>query len=268
MSNLKLFENAEFGKLRIIDKDGEPWFVGKDVAEVLGYERATKAIQDHVDSEDKDAIPIRDSIGRNQNTPIINESGLYSLILSSKLPTAKKFKHWVTSEVLPAIHKHGGYLTDEKLEEVLSDPDTIIKLATQLKEERKLNKQLMMKTATQEQVIAELQPIKEYVDHILSSTDTVTTTQIAADYGISAVKLNSILENQRVQRSVGGQWILYRKHMNKGYTKSETIEVQRADGTTKLVMHTKWTQKGRLMIHEVLTKLGIVANMDKGVRNA
>ena len=94
--------------VRTVLIDDEPYFVGKDVAELLGYQRPTKAIQDHVDSEDKDVIPIQDSIGRNQDTPIINESGLYSLILSSKLPSAKRFKRWVTSEVLPDIRKHGG----------------------------------------------------------------------------------------------------------------------------------------------------------------
>ena len=93
--------------------NGEPWLVGKDVAKALGYERATKAVQDHVDKEDKDGVPIQDSIGRMQKTPIINESGIYSLILGSKLESAKKFKHWVTSEVLPSIRKHGVYMTPE-----------------------------------------------------------------------------------------------------------------------------------------------------------
>ncbi len=102
-NKIKIFENEEFGRIRTIIKEGEPWFVGKDVAKILGYERAAKAIQDHVDSEDKDGIPIQDSIGRMQKTPIINESGLYSLILSSKMPKAKEFRRWVTSEILPTM---------------------------------------------------------------------------------------------------------------------------------------------------------------------
>lgn len=101
MNELKIFNNPEFGEIRTIDINGEPWMVGKDVAAALGYERPTKAIQDHVDDEDKDEVPIQDSIGRMQKTPIISESGLYSLVLSSKLPGAKKFRRWVTSEVLP-----------------------------------------------------------------------------------------------------------------------------------------------------------------------
>lgn len=109
MTDLKVFNNEEFGTIRTVMTNNEPWFVGKDVATVLGYERATKAIRDHVDEDDVDEIPIQDSIGRMQNTPIINESGLYSLILGSKLPSAKRFKHWVTSEVLPTIRKTGHY---------------------------------------------------------------------------------------------------------------------------------------------------------------
>lgn len=109
MNELQIFNNEEFGNIRTVTIDNEPWFVGKDVATSLGYERATKAIQDHVDSEDKDEIPIQDSIGRMQKTPIISESGLYALIFGSKLESAKRFKHWVTSEVLPSIRKTGGY---------------------------------------------------------------------------------------------------------------------------------------------------------------
>lgn len=124
MDNIQIFNNAEFGQIRTVNINNEPYFVGKDVAEILGYERAVKAIRDHVDNEDLDEIPIQDSIGRMQSTPIINESGLYSLILSSKLPTAKRFKHWVTSEVLPSIRSNGGYIAGQ---ETLSDDELIAK---------------------------------------------------------------------------------------------------------------------------------------------
>lgn len=148
MTDLQIFKNPEFGEIRTIEKDGEPWFVGKDVAAALGYERPTKAILDHVDDEDKDEVPIQDSIGRSQNTPIINESGLYSLVLSSKLPTAKKFKRWVTSEVIPSIRKHGAYMTPDKLEEVLLKPDTLIQLAQNLKAEQEKRRALEAKVET------------------------------------------------------------------------------------------------------------------------
>lgn len=123
---------------------------------------------------------------------------------------------------------------------------------------------LKLENSMQKQMIAEFQPVKEYVDTILSSTDTVTVTQIAADYGLSAKALNKILFEEGLIHNVNKQWILYKKHMNRGYTKSETIDVKRADGSIKVVMNTKWTQKGRLKIHEILTAIGIVAEMDRG----
>lgn len=149
MTDLQIFKNPEFGEIRTIEKDGEPWFVGKDVAAALGYERPTKAILDHVDDEDKDEVPIQDSISRSQNTPIINESGLYSLVLSSKLPGAKQFKRWITSEVIPSIRKHGAYMTPDKLEEVLLKPDTLIQLAQNLKAEQEKRRALEVKMEEQ-----------------------------------------------------------------------------------------------------------------------
>ena len=122
---------------------------------------------------------------------------------------------------------------------------------------------LKLENTVQQQLIAEFKPIKEYVDTILSSEDTVTITQIAADYGLSARALNKILNEQGLIRKVGGQWVLYSTHMQKGYTKSETIDVKRLDGGKKVIMNTKWTQKGRLKIHELLTAIGVLANMDK-----
>lgn len=142
MNEIEIFKNPEFGEIRTLTIEGEPWFVGKDVAERLGYENPTKSIRDHVDEEDKkmgvqNVTPsVTDSLGRIQYPTWINESGLYSLVLSSKLPTAKAFKRWITSEVIPAIRKHGGYLTPDKLEEALMNPDTLIRLATDLKAER------------------------------------------------------------------------------------------------------------------------------------
>ena len=258
MNNIQIFNNPEFGKIRTLEKDGEPWFVSKDVAEALGYERADNAVRSHVDDDDKLMHQISAS-GQNRNMTIINESGLYSLVLSSKLPTAKKFKRWVTSEVIPSIRRHGVYAVDE----LLNDPDMAIKAFTALKEEREKNKQLTVHNAQLEQKVSEYEPKAQYVDKILESTGAVTTTQIAADYGLSAWKLNKILHEERIQRNVGGQWILYKEHMGLGYTKSETVPIVRSDGTQDVIMQTKWTQKGRLMLHNLLERRGIYANMDK-----
>lgn len=277
MNELQFFNHPEFGAIRAMEKDNDVWFVGKDVATVLGYSNASKAVAVHVDTEDKDFIMLDIADAQNGNVPIgktkttiINESGLYSLVLSSKLPNAKKFKRWVTSEVLPSIRKHGMYATAQTIETMLADPDNAIRMLTALKEERakriEQEKQIASLTAEnqmQAQMISEFKPKVEYVDIILRSTDTVTTTQIAADYGLSAKKLNKILHDEKIQHKVNDQWILYKEQMNKGYTKSETIDITRSDGRVEAKMYTKWTQKGRLKIHEILTQLGFIANFDK-----
>ncbi|WP_304067569.1 phage antirepressor KilAC domain-containing protein [Megamonas hypermegale] len=277
MNELQFFNHPEFGAIRAMEKDNDVWFVGKDVATVLGYSNASKAVAVHVDTEDKDFIMLDIADAQNGNVPIgktkttiINESGLYSLVLSSKLPNAKKFKRWVTSEVLPSIRKHGIYATTQTIETMLADPDNAIRMLTALKEERakRIEQEKQIKTLTAEnqmqaQMISEFKPKVEYVDIILRSTDTVTTTQIAADYGLSAKKLNKILHDEKIQHKVNDQWILYKEQMNKGYTKSETIDITRSDGRVEAKMYTKWTQKGRLKIHEILTQLGFIANFDK-----
>lgn len=150
--NLQCFD-FENQKVRTLIIDKEPYFVGKDVAEILGYKNTRDALNRHVDDEDKNTVAIHDGITKgNPNQTVINESGLYSLILSSKLPNAKRFKRWVTSEVLPSIRKHGAYMTDEKIKQVLTDPDTIIRLATDLKNERqqRLFEQQLRKDAEQQ----------------------------------------------------------------------------------------------------------------------
>lgn len=149
MKNLQVFKNEQFGEVRVMEHNGEPWFVGKDIAEILGYERSTKAVADHVDPEDRDAVPIQDSIGRMQNTPIINESGLYSLILSSKLSAAKKFKRWVTAEVLPSIRKHGFYETPraEVQNERLASVNNAVKILTPLLQAAGCNSEIQLLTA-------------------------------------------------------------------------------------------------------------------------
>ncbi|EGP5220625.1 phage antirepressor [Enterococcus faecium] len=245
--------NFEQNEVRTILVNDEPYFVGKDIADVLGYSNPQKAIRDHVDLEDKTQ---NDSFTVNGTAVVlINESGLYSLILKSKLPSAKKFKRWVTSEVLPAIRKHGGYLTPEKVEEALLNPDTIIQLATKLKEER-------TGRLIAEQKIAEYEPKISYLDSILSSTDSVTISQIAADYGMSPQQMNKLLHKLGIQKKVGNQWLLCKKHMRQGYTKSHTTEIPKSDGGTKVVMNTKWTQKGRLFIYESLKKEGYIPEID------
>lgn len=168
MNELQIFNHPDFGQVRTVTINDEPWFVGKDVADVLGYSNSRKALADHVSEDDKrDGVTIRDAIGREQNPVLINESGLYSLILSSKLPGAKEFKRWVTSEVLPSIRKHGAYMTPETLQAAILNPDTMIQLCQQIKNEQDRNRELTVVNSrlTVENQI--MQPKAEYFDDLV-----------------------------------------------------------------------------------------------------
>lgn len=257
MNELQVFNNAMFGNVRVILQDNEPWFVAKDITNILGYQNSSKAIGDHVDVDDKLNNETLSSLGQRGGW-LINESGLYSLILSSKLPSAKQFKRWVTSDVLPSLRKYGTYSMDipRTLPEALKAYANEIEAHNQTKVMLEEQKVLI---AAQEQQISEFKPIRDYVDEILSSTSALTITQIAADYDITARALNKILEEEKVQRNVSGQWILYKNQMGKGYTKSETFTFTRSDGRLDSKITTKWTQKGRLMIHEIMKSRGIDA---------
>lgn len=253
-NELMVFQNQEFGEIRSIMIEGEPWFVGKEVAEKLGYSNTRDALVRHIAEEDKGVVK-HDTLGGVQDLTIINESGLYSLILSSKLPNAKKFKKWVTGEVLPSIRKHGAYLTPDKVEEVLLNPDTIIKIAQNLKEEQEKRRQLEIENN-------ELKPKANYCEQVLQSESAVVTTQIAKDYGMSPQALNSILHELGVQYKVDGQWVLYSKYQDKGYTKSCTV----IDRFGEPRMQTKWTQKGRLFIYQMLKTIGVLPNIEREVK--
>jgi len=179
----------------------------------------------------------------------ITEPQFYKLAIKANNETAEKFQDWVTTEVLPTIRKHGTYMTDKTIEEVLTNPDTIIRLATDLKNERQ--EKLMLA-----QQVTELKPKADYTDLILSNKTLVTITFIAKDYGMSGLAMNKLFHDLSVQYNQSGVWLLYAKHQTKGWTQSETTEVVRKDGSKKLVMNTKWTQKGRLGLYELLKDNG------------
>lgn len=261
-NNIKVFENSEFGKVRTVILNDEPWFIGKDVTDILGYQNGSRDINRHVDEDDRQNYQ-NGTFESNRGMAIINESGLYSLILSSKLPTAKKFKRWVTSEVLPSIRKHGAYMTEDTIKKAMAEPDFIIKLATELKKEQEQNKQLTETCSQQQQVIGELKPKADYVDKILKSNSLVTITQIAKDYGMSGQGMNKVLHDLHIIYNCNKQWLLYSQHQAKGYTFSETVDIPREDGTTKVVMNTKWTQKGRLFLYETLKKRNLLPLIER-----
>lgn len=257
---LQIFKNEEFGTVRTVAVDGEPYFVGKDVATVLGYANPRKALIDHVDVEDRsDGVTIRDSMGREQCPVLINESGLYSLILSSKLPSAKRFKRWVTSEVLPAVRQHGVYAVDA----VLNDPDMLIVALTQLKTERERGKALEQTVAVQRQQITEMKPKASYYDVVLNCKDLVAISVIAKDYGWTAQHMNDYLHKKGVQFRQGHIWLLYRQYAEKGFTSTKTHSYPAEDGTVHTKVHTYWTQQGRLFIYDLLKADGILPTMEQ-----
>ena len=268
---LKVFSNDEFGEVRTLVIDGEPWFVGKDVAEILGYSNASKAVMMHVDEDDKIAkmmdFGADSQIGSlpagQSKTMLINESGLYSLILGSKLPAAKRFKRWVTAEVLPDIRRNGMYGTDAFIERSLNDPDWALAMIQKYKESRDQVKALTATVAIQSQQIAELQPKATYYNTVLSCQDALPISVIAKDYGWSAQQMNRFLHEQGVQYKLDGTWILYADYADGGYTSSITHTYEDHNGITHATVFTKWTQAGRLLIYELMTKAGHFPLMER-----
>ena len=246
MNSLQIFNNPNFGEIRSFFINDEPWFAGKDVADILGYRNGSRDINRHVDEEDRRIITMNDGV-QDRQTIIINESGLYSLVLSSKLPKAKEFKRWVTNEVLPSIRKTGGYNLPKDY------PSALRALADSYEENEKLK--------------IENNKLRTYVDTILESKEALTMTQIAKDYDMTCQQANKIAHDEGIQYKVNDQWVLYKKHMGKGYTTSETF-CKETDGVVVTKVYTKWTQKGRLMLHEVFTKRGILPHMDKEIVNS
>lgn len=171
-NEIKVFSNEEFGSIRRVEVSGEFWLVGKDVAQALGYAKPENALATHVDRDDTLKWGIMDSLGRIQNTTLINESGMYSLALSSKLPSAKKVRRWVTSEVLPSIRKHGAYMTPETLEAAILNPDYLLKVATALKEETDKRKALESKVQADA-------PKVLFADSVAASSSTILISELA-----------------------------------------------------------------------------------------
>ena len=246
MKNL-VFKSKEFGQIRTCTVEGETYFVGKDVASALGYKKPENAIATHIDEEDKTSTLIQGS-GSNYKSQVIviNESGLYSLILSSKLDSARRFKRWVTSEVLPAIRKNGRYELESKAKEL-----------------QQQNRLLESKNTLLEEITAQQKPLTDYARIILSSTQTVTITQIAQDYGMGPVRMNQLLFRLHIQHKVGGQWILYIPYLNKGYVQSFSSYFVNPDGEVQVKVHTRWTQSGRLFLYQELKNAGYLPMIEQ-----
>lgn len=229
MNEVKLFKNEEFGQVRMVLVEDEPYFVGKDVAEALGYADPSSAVSKNVDAEDKTTLLLeQDGSNYKSKTTVISESGLYALIFGSKLESAKKFKHWVTSEILPSIRKHGIYATDNVIDNILNNPDFGIELLTKLKEERAARVEAEKKNAI--------------LTHV---NKTYTMTEIAKELNLkSATELNKILADKHIQYKVNNTWVFYSDYSNLGY---EDIKQEVLDNG-HVIYHRKITQMGRAFI--------------------
>ena len=251
MNDLKIFENEQFGSIRTVMINNEPWFVGKDVAEVLGYAKARNAIATHVDTEDKKDAPIQGNLGGTQTMTLINESGLYSLILSSKLPTAKEFKRWVTSEVLPSIRKHGAYMTANTLEQALLSPDYLIRLATALKNEQEQRKLLEEKNEQQRSKIEEDKPKVIFAEAVETAKTSILVGELA-----KILKQNGVATGQkRFFEWLGSNGYLIKSGSDKNMPTQRSMElglfeiketaVAHSDGHTTVQKTPKVTGKGQ-----------------------
>ena len=245
MNNLEVF-NFENKEVRTLLIDNEPWFVGKDVAEILGYSNTRHAINKHVDNDDKtDGVPICDSIGRKQNPVLINESGLYSLILSSKLPSAKRFKKFVTSEVLPSLRKHGMYATEETIDKILSNPDFGIRLLSELKEEREKTK--LLKNENEQ-----LKPKALFADTVSASHTSILIGQLAKllkqnGNDIGQNRLFKILRKDGYLGKSGENYNLpTQKSMNLKVMEIKERTVNNSDGSVRITKTPMITGKGQV----------------------
>lgn len=201
-------------------------------------------------------------LGKDDYLP---ENMVYRLGFKASNDKAQKFQAVLADEVLPAIRKHGAYMTEDTIKKALQEPDFIIKLATELKEEKEARKTAELEVAQKSQIINELKPKADYTDRILQSSSLVTITQIAKDYGMSGKKMNSLLHELKVIYKMGSQWLLYSKYQAKGYTHSETVNIEHSDGRPDVAMNTKWTQKGRLFLYELLKKHDVLPVIEQTV---
>lgn len=245
MTDLQIFNSPEFGAIRTIEKDGEPWFVGKDVATALGYKEATKAAREKVDDEDKGVSKIDTPSGIQEMT-IINESGLYSLVLSSKLPTAKKFKRWVTSEIIPSIRKHGAYMTPDKLEQVLLNPDTLMQLAQNLKDEQEKRKALEAQIESQKPAVLFTGAVETSKTSILIGELAKMLKQNGINIGQNRLLAWMREKGYLIKRKGTDYNMPTQRSMDMGLFEIKETTINNPDGSIKISKTPKVTGKGQV----------------------
>ena len=267
MKELTVIQQQEIlGKpLTLYGNFENPLFLAKEVAEWIEYDVSSiNKMLNNVDEDEKgrNIIP---TLGGKQETWFLTEDGVYEVLMQSRKPIAKQFKKEVKS-VLKSIRKYGIYATDNVIDNILTNPDFGIQLLSQLKEERAEKEKLKSENLQQKQIIGELKPKADYTDMILQSKELVTITQIAKDYGMSGSKMNQLLHKLKVQYKQNGQWLLYSDYHAKGYTHSETIHFKHSNGRADTKMITKWTQKGRLFLYNLLKQEEILPLIEQEIK--
>ncbi|WP_353892925.1 phage antirepressor KilAC domain-containing protein [Proteinivorax hydrogeniformans] len=245
MKEMKTFNNTEFGKIGVLVINGKEYFPATECAKILGYVDPYDAVNRHTKGSVKHRVP---TSGGEQEIKFIPEGDLYRLIVKSKLPEAERFERWIFDEVLPDIRKHGVYMADKLLDDILKNPDLGIKIFTEYKEAKAKAKELELENAKNRQMIGELKPKASYYDLILQNKSVVPITVIAKDYGMSGRALNKLLHELGVQYKMHGTWLLYQHYADMGYTQSKTHAID----ANRNKMHTYWTQKGRLFLYDLL----------------
>jgi len=236
-----------------------PLFLAKEVAEWIEHSNVSMMLQT-IDDDEK-VVNIVYTLGGNQEAWFLTENGVYEVLMQSRKPIAKQFKKEVKA-VLKSIRKHGAYITAEKLEEMLLTPDTLIKLCTALKQEQQKNKKLETEIAIKNQILAEVSDKESYYDVVQRTKDPVATSTIAKDYDMSTYQLNNLLQEKGVQVQLGGEWFLTKQYVGKGYKRSKKYPCKNKN-SLEYYIYTNWTQKGRLLIYELLKKDGILPCIER-----
>lgn len=258
MNELKIW-NYNNSEVRTVNINNEPWWVLTDVCKVLEISHIKDTVN-RLDSDEVGQTEVIDKLGRKQIAYIINESGLYSVILRSDKPQAKPFRKWVTSKVLPSIRKTGMYATDE----LLNNPDLAIKAFTALKEEREKNKLLTEENTKKQNLLNEISPKAEFAEHLIDDGRLITATEIAKDYGMTSRQLNSLLNEFKIQFKVNGRWVLHKQYADKDYAQTVSC-FDRYSGTERRSL--KWTYKGKQFLYDFLKEKGLkpLANRSKDI---
>ena len=267
MNELTVIQQQEIlGKPFTVYGDFEnPLFLAREVAEWIEHSNVSMMLQS-IDDDEKELHQIS-TLNNAYSAWFLTEDGVYEVLMQSRKPIAKHFKKEVKA-VLKSIRKHGAYMTPETLEQVLLNPDTMIKLCTTLKEEQQKRQKLETEIAMKNQMIAELNPKASYYDVILQTKDMVAITTIAKDYGKSAKWLNNYLNEKGIQFKQGKVWLLYQKYAENGYTASKTHTFEDNNGIVHSKILTHWTQKGRLFIYDLLKKEGILPLIEREIQRA